>query len=921
MKKTIGVCLCAMFFCAPVFAGQSSVGFSSSAVWRSDGKGDYAFKGNGDAQTCVINTAGEVESAVTGSFEPSNSVAADAPVESITASWDYTGDVRLALSADGGYTYARAVNGVPLKAGFNPGRQIKWRAELGQESVLRGVRVAYTCKGRKQYTFGSPELSGFNFRKKLQVVNKGPITLGNYPVKVRVSRADYDRKVTKDGVDVYLGGTVGAAFDDIRFTAADGETILGYYVESVSDNAGKPYADIWVNVPEIPVEGVSLYLYYGNAGAESLSSGEAAFAMFDDFTGDEINVKQWTVVKKEGGAYSVSNGVLNLSHAGIRHKKAKAARGVIEYKAKDVKGQQSIAKWTPAAGEEYAGLSTDTALECDWIRLRAEAAMKPAIDDASRTAKEEKVQLPVFINTKIAANGDLTVKSAGLAGKYISAPVALGLAARIFTARVDAQNIGHAGPAMSFDAGTDFLGPVGDGKTYYVSKGDFTAGDTFMWKIELPAFSGDSGSAAAVSLVAADHRPGTITLVSPNGGETLGVDTQYAIKWSADDYDAAYLMKLDYSPDGGKTYEPVSAAVPNTGSYSWQTPLSESARGMIRVSDAADGRVFDVSDKSFRVVQGPGEYLGTGKGSWEAVSNWGAGKEPDLSTDVRLVTDAVIRCDKQIAFKSLTIGDGIGAHTTVLVIRNSINPASGDIIIRKGGSLIQENKLALSIAGNLDVQAGALLTHSNNTNDFSYGIDLGAKNITLAAGGMISCDGKGYAGGQARNPGRGKAVGIYDRQGAGTGGSHGGSGGYSKGTKNRSASYDTLSAPRELGSGGAGGKEGKGGAGGGVIKLTAQNEFSISGAISANGSAGLPGKDGGLSGGGGAGGSIYLIADTFTGSGARITATGGSGNTDGGGGGGGRVYIQGQKGAVRGTINVNGGDGFDKGKAGSIVFK
>jgi hypothetical protein len=82
-----------------------------------------------------------------------------------------------------------------------------------------------------------------------------------------------------------------ASGNDIRFTASDGQTLLNYWIESISTPSA---AVIWVNIPSIPVgsPAVTIYMYYGNSGAAAASSGSSTFIFFDDF---ENGVSQWTV--------------------------------------------------------------------------------------------------------------------------------------------------------------------------------------------------------------------------------------------------------------------------------------------------------------------------------------------------------------------------------------------------------------------------------------------------------------------------------------------------------------------------------------------------------------------------------------------------------------------------------------------------
>ena len=66
----------------------------------------------------------------------------------------------------------------------------------------------------------------------------------------------------------------------MRFTAADGITLLPHWTESWAPGN----ATIWVKVPSLPANGSTLlYLFYGNSAATSTSNGYTTFDLFDDF--------------------------------------------------------------------------------------------------------------------------------------------------------------------------------------------------------------------------------------------------------------------------------------------------------------------------------------------------------------------------------------------------------------------------------------------------------------------------------------------------------------------------------------------------------------------------------------------------------------------------------------------------------------
>ncbi|MBO9699961.1 MAG: T9SS type A sorting domain-containing protein [Sporocytophaga sp.] len=89
----------------------------------------------------------------------------------------------------------------------------------------------------------------------------------------------------------------------------------------------------------------------------------------------------------------------------------------------------------------------------------------------------------------------------------------------------------------------------------------------------------------------------SVSLISPNGGEKIIAGSMTTINW-----DAAFLtgkIKLEYSLNSGTSWTLISDTIKNTESYNWQTPSTESLSGLIRISDAANASVSDVSNAAF----------------------------------------------------------------------------------------------------------------------------------------------------------------------------------------------------------------------------------------------------------------------------------------------------------------------------------
>ncbi|MCD6230202.1 MAG: DUF2341 domain-containing protein, partial [Candidatus Diapherotrites archaeon] len=98
--------------------------------------------------------------------------------------------------------------------------------------------------------------------------------------------ADFQVLVGFDSQSLVSAGKMNADCSDLRFADESGLSGLGYWVESGCNTAD---TRVWVKVPEIPAgSGKTIYVYYGNAEAESASDGDAVFEFFDDFEDDVV---------------------------------------------------------------------------------------------------------------------------------------------------------------------------------------------------------------------------------------------------------------------------------------------------------------------------------------------------------------------------------------------------------------------------------------------------------------------------------------------------------------------------------------------------------------------------------------------------------------------------------------------------------
>ena len=637
----------------------------STLVWSTDNTGDYVVPGY----------------AAGGTYECEDVVKTEGHIQAITASWEFKGRVTLELSVNNGKNYARVVNGVPLQlalgaqAALYEGKQIRWRVTLGAESELIKVKISYADTSGVIGDFGQPELSGFKFRKAVYITNPGDQGLFNYQVKIPVGEGQR-RKSGRSGqeADVYCEGNVREDFQDIRFTCADGKTLITYYLEKIEEQTGT----FWVKIPQLPVGVLRIYIYYGNSRAKNMSCAEDVFDFYAGFT-DALDTSNWQVETEEAGSCAVSDGRLKLDSTEILSKEYEIKDGIIEYRAasennadvqvilrkeqgSEVEDSAQVAhssgykgaehciavgdivkanqpeSLTAGEGYDYRVIlnSTDILFQrytrgykeleaevnyndengltagriglkagrsCinyfEWIRVRKYSAYNVAVNKkASLFAAPESVKMPVFKGVRLNPKGDLILQDSVEKGSYASQTIALADTARVI---VPGWTKGEIVLDVSADGGLTYKTGCGNGMYYYASKKDFTAGSKLRFKLAL--ISDVKSAPVSVEEVNIVYRQGAITLISPNGGESLSAGKQTKITWSAIEYEPDYKLKLEYSLNGGKSYKRIIKRTENDGVYVWNLPKREYQNVLVRVSDALDSKVFDVSDGGFSITK------------------------------------------------------------------------------------------------------------------------------------------------------------------------------------------------------------------------------------------------------------------------------------------------------------------------------
>ena len=91
-----------------------------------------------------------------------------------------------------------------------------------------------------------------------------------------------------------------------------------------------------------------------------------------------------------------------------------------------------------------------------------------------------------------------------------------------------------------------------------------------------------------------------VRVLAPNGGEVFGYGTTRAIRWN---HLNVTNVKLEYSVNNGTDWATIATVPAEPASYDWLIPQSLSQQVLVRVSDASDATVSDVSDAVFSIIE------------------------------------------------------------------------------------------------------------------------------------------------------------------------------------------------------------------------------------------------------------------------------------------------------------------------------
>lgn len=141
----------------------------------------------------------------------------------------------------------------------------------------------------------------------------------------------------------------------------------------------------------------------------------------------------------------------------------------------------------------------------------------------------------------------------------------------------------------------------------------------------------------------------TLALISPNGGETWEDKSSHNIEWNAK---AITFVKIEFSNDGGGSWTVLAPSIlASLGSYSWTINSVASNNCLIRISDAANSSLNDLSNAVFKIVVAPNILITSPNGN----EDWTIGSVHNITWSSSGVLSARIEFSRDNGIKWDTI--------------------------------------------------------------------------------------------------------------------------------------------------------------------------------------------------------------------------------------------------------------------------
>ncbi|WP_163868271.1 lamin tail domain-containing protein [Myxococcus eversor] len=195
-----------------------------------------------------------------------------------------------------------------------------------------------------------------------------------------------------------------------------------------------------------------------------------------------------------------------------------------------------------------------------------------------------------------------------------------------------------------------------------------------------PAVSGDSGASGMQHmgiikdfLIPSDSVSSSVTVTSPNGGESWTPSSAQAITWTSSN---VTNVRVEYTLNGSTWTTLSSSTSASAGRLSWTLPATTSTTARVRVTDTSNSSITDTSNETFSIASGGGG--GTGNLIINEVMVNEAGSDVN-GEFVELVNTGTA----SLSLSGWTVSDATGVRHT---FPSGASVAAGGVVVVFGGA-------------------------------------------------------------------------------------------------------------------------------------------------------------------------------------------------------------------------------------------
>ncbi|MDD5745726.1 MAG: hypothetical protein PHO30_00535, partial [Candidatus Omnitrophica bacterium] len=283
--------------------------------------------------------------------------------------------------------------------------------------------------------------------------------------------------------------------------------------------------------------------------------------------------------------------------------------------------------------------------------------------------------------------------------------------------------------AFSDELQTHSIAAVSAGSSGVQQSYDWTVADAIGSNVKIRASDLNNSAVADVSNAVFSVK-GKLQVTVPNGAEVWKVGEQRSITWNRTG--SVANVKLEHSIDGGTSYAFVIVASTDasTGSYAWTLPDRIGLQNKIRVSDADDASVNDVSDANFTIK---GKLTVTAPNGSEV---WHVSQHESI-TWTKTGTIAAVKLEYSTngfsdELKTVTIAGGVDAVSGTPYDWTIPDALSNTVKVRVTNEA--DDTVADVSDTNFKIAGGIIVTSPNGTEEWTVGA---TQSITWSLSGSI----------------------------------------------------------------------------------------------------------------------------------------------------------------------------------------